>query len=235
MSTFAFVIWPYIALSVFIVGHIWRWRSDKFGWGTHTSQVLERRWLQAGSPLFHTGVLLVVLGHALGLLIPASVTEAVGLSEHNYHLMAVTGGVIAGTLMCAGLIVLIVRRIKFRDRLRWIHTGWDWVLYPVLVLAVGLGMGATLYYNVFGDGYNYRETLAVWFRSIFYLNPQAELMVDVPLAYQVHAVCGFLLFAIWPFTRLVHVWSAPLEYLVRPFVVYRSRRYPAGSLANAGR
>ncbi|MDR0991032.1 MAG: respiratory nitrate reductase subunit gamma [Propionibacteriaceae bacterium] len=227
MNNFWFGIFPYIALSIFVVGHIWRYRHDKFGWGTHTSQLLEHRWLGLGSPLLHLGVLLVVLGHGLGLLIPASWTEAIGLSESAYHVLAVASGTVAGLLLAAGLVILVLRRVVFRARLRLVTSRSDYVLFPLLVLAVGFGLGATLAWNVFGAGFDYRETMSVWFRSVFVGAPQIELMAAVPWAYQVHAISGFLVFAVWPFTRLVHVWSIPLEYFVRPFVVYRRKRLPA--------
>ena len=183
-----------------------------------------------GSPMFHLGMLGVIGGHALGLLVPASVTEAVGISEHAYHLVAVSAGTVAGTLLLVGLALLIARRIVNR-RVRRATTTMDKVLYVALAAMVGLGMFATVATNVIGDGYDYRSTIAVWFRGIFWLHPQSELMTDVPLAYQLHALGGFVLLALWPFTRLVHVWSAPLAYLLRPYVVYRSRRGPAPAAA----
>ena len=90
----------------------------------------------------------------------------------------------------------------------------------------------TLGYNVLGSGYDYRETVGPWFRQLFY-NPQPELMADAPVAYQVHAALPWLLYAVWPFSRLVHVWSIPLQYLGRPYILYRSR-YRARARTHAG-
>ena len=93
-----------------------------------------------------------------------------------------------------------------------------------LTAAIVLGVIATLSgAGVLGEGHNYREDVSVWFRSIFYLHPQIEDMAIAPLSYQVHAVAGMLLFIIWPFTRLVHAFSAPVGYVFRPYVVYRDR------------
>ena len=96
MNEFLFVIVPYICLTTFVVGHLWRYRYDKFGWTTRSSQLYENRLLRIGSPLFHFGMLGVVGGHVIGLLIPQSWTDAVGISEHAYHVVAVAGGLLAG-------------------------------------------------------------------------------------------------------------------------------------------
>ncbi|MDR0849012.1 MAG: respiratory nitrate reductase subunit gamma [Propionibacteriaceae bacterium] len=224
MDFFAFVIWPYVALAIFVVGHVWRWRHDQFGWTSRTSQLLERKWLGLASPLFHVGALLVILGHIAGLLVPAELTEALGVSEHLYHSIAVGGGVLAGVLMGVGLVLLIIRRVVFRDRLRLVTTRGDIVLYVLLSVIVFFGFVETVGHNVVGPGYDYRKTVAIWFRSIFIIHPEWTLMASAPFAYRVHATLGFALFAIWPFSRLVHVWSVPIGYLARPYIVYRGTR-----------
>jgi nitrate reductase gamma subunit len=96
-------------------------------------------------------------------------------------------------------------------------------MYVVLGSVIVLGLLATVRANALGDGYNYRETVSPWFRSLFYLRPDPDVMADVPLGFQLHVLAAFGLLAFWPFTRLVHAFSAPLGYLTRPYVVYRSR------------
>ncbi|WIM99097.1 respiratory nitrate reductase subunit gamma [Actinoplanes oblitus] len=234
MNTLIWVVLPYACLTVFVAGHVWRWRHDQFGWTTHTSQLLESRLLRLGSPMFHLGAFGVIGGHAMGLLIPASLTGALGIPEHLYHEVAVWGGTITGIVMVAGLVLLIARRFV-SGRIRRVTTGMDKVLYAFLAAMVVLGMTATVGKNLLGSGYDYRETIAVWFRGVFWFHPRTELMTGAPLVYQLHAIGGFLFLALWPFTRLVHVWSAPLAYLWRPYVVYRARRgpVPAGPPAPA--
>ncbi|MEV6306607.1 respiratory nitrate reductase subunit gamma [Actinoplanes sp. NPDC051861] len=222
MNTLLWIVIPYVCLAIFLVGHVWRWRHDQFGWTTHTSQLLENRLLRWGSPLFHLGAFGVIGGHALGLLVPASLTSALGVSDHVYHVVSVTGGTITGVMLVAGLALLIARRFV-SGRVRRVTTRMDRVLYAALALMVVLGMSGTVAINLFGEGYDYRETIAVWFRGIFWFRPEASLMVGAPLVFQLHALGGFLFLALWPFTRLVHVWSAPLAYLWRPYVVYRRR------------
>lgn len=221
MNTLLWVLLPYAALTVFVLGHAWRWRTDQFGWSTHTSQLLESRLLRLGSPLFHLGMLMVVGGHAMGLLVPASWTEKAGISENAYHWVSLVAGGTAGVMLCVGLSLLIARR-AVSGRVRRVTTRMDKVLYVWLTAVILLGM-STKVGSLLGHGHEYRDDVSVWFRGIFALDPSAELMASAPLVYQLHALVAFGLFAIWPFTRLVHVFSVPLAYLWRPYVVYRKR------------
>ncbi|MDF2847075.1 respiratory nitrate reductase subunit gamma [Oerskovia sp. NPDC056781] len=227
-DTLLFVVLPYVCLAIFVVGHVWRYRNDQFGWTTRTSQVLEKRWLAWGSPLFHFGALFAILGHAAGLLIPTSWTQALGISDHTYHVVAVAAGTVAGVLLCAGLVILLLRRFYVSDRIRVVTTPMDRVLYLLLTVEIGVGMWQTVAINVFGSGYEYRGTVSVWFRQLFVLQPDPSLISSAPAVYGWHAVLACLLLAIWPFTRLVHVWSVPVAYLARPYVVYRQRSATAG-------
>lgn len=221
MTTFAWMIFPYICLVVFVLGHLWRYQYDKFGWTTRSSQLYESRLLRWGSPLFHFGMLGVVGGHFIGLIIPKEVTEALGVSEHVYHLVAVIGGMIAGVMTTVGLAILIYRR-RTVGPVFSATTRNDKLMYLVLGTVIVLGMWNTLASSVFGH-YDYREGVSVWFRQIFWFQPQPELMAHAPVGFQAHALLAFVLFALWPFTRLVHVFSAPLGYFTRPYIVYRSK------------
>ncbi|MFD8090602.1 respiratory nitrate reductase subunit gamma [Streptomyces malaysiensis] len=213
---------PYICLAVFAVGHVWRYRQDQFGWTSRTTQLLEHRWLRWGSPLFHLGAFAVIAGHVIGLAVPASWTEAAGIGEHAYHITAVALGSVAGVAMVTGLGMLCARRLLTR-RIRLTTDPSDKLLFPLLSITVLLGIGATAAENVFGGGYDYRATVSVWFRGIFALSPRPEAITGAPPLFQLHALSACLLFAAWPFTRLVHVWSAPIGYLARPYLVYRRR------------
>ncbi|WP_431898859.1 respiratory nitrate reductase subunit gamma [Nonomuraea sp. bgisy101] len=216
------VVAPYVALTVFVLGHIWRYRYDKFGWTTRSSQMYESRLLRIGSPLFHFGILVVLLGHIGGLVIPKSWTEAAGVSEHTYHIAAVVLGTIAGIATLGGLAILIYRR-RTVGPVFTATTRNDKLMYAVLALVIVLGLAATVAANIIGGGYDYRTTISPWFRSIFYLQPDPELMAGAPPLFQLHALSALLLFALWPFTRLVHMLTAPIGYLTRPYIVYRSR------------
>ncbi|MEE2031047.1 respiratory nitrate reductase subunit gamma [Rhodococcus chondri] len=214
---------PYVSLAILVVGTWWRYRYDKFGWTTRSSQLYESRLLRIGSPLFHFGILVVIVGHIIGLVIPQSWTAAVGMSQHTYHIQAITLGTVAGLSTLAGVILLIYRR-RTNGPVFSATTVNDKVMYLVLVAAIVAGLATTFIgAGVIGEEHNYRETVSPWFRSIWILQPRGDLMVEAPLSFQIHTMIGLVLFALWPFTRLVHAFSAPIGYLFRPYVVYRGR------------
>jgi len=229
MSVVLWVAVPYICLAVFVVGHIWRYRYDKFGWTTRSSQLYENRLLRLGSPLFHFGILVVLMGHVMGLGVPKSWTEAVGISEGAYHVMAVGLGTVAGICTLVGMAILIYRR-RTVGPVFSATTRMDKAMYAVLATVIVLGLANTAIANLVGH-YDYREGVSVWFRGIFRFDLHPELMAEAPLGFQLHGLAAFALFALWPFTRLVHVFSAPLGCLPRPYIVYRSRDTQLGSRA----
>lgn len=225
------VIWnsgPYIVTMVFIVGMVWRYKFDRYGWTSRSSQIYESRLLRVGSPMFHIGILMALGGHVMGLIIPASLTEKLGISEHLYHVVAVTMGSIAGVFVIFGMSILIYRR-RTVLRVFQVTTKIDKLMYLVLGTLVALGVYNTIGINLlnlpgkYPDGYNYRETVSVWFRSIATFSPRADLMREAPLTFQLHVVASMALIAIIPITRLVHIFSAPIGYISRPYLVYRSR------------
>jgi nitrate reductase gamma subunit len=221
----AYVILPYIALAVFVLGHVWRYRFDRFGWTSRSSQLYERRWLLVGAPLFHYGALLAILGHAIGLLLPKSATEAMGIPEWLYHGFSKVAGTTAAILIILGLTVLTLRRMG-NDRVRGVTGVVDWIALGLLWVMIALGFGVTVIYNVLGPDYNYRETVSVWMRGIFTFRPDIADISVAPLIYRVHAIVAWVFLALFPFTRFVHFWSVPVWYLTRPFVLYRRRVRP---------
>ena len=234
MNTLLWVVFPYVCLAIFVVGHWWRYKYDKFGWTTRSSQLYEDTLLKWGSPLFHFGMLGVVGGHIIGLLLPKGWTDAIGISESTYHAFALGGGLIAGAMALVGLVMLVYRRRTVRSVFK-ATTPMDKVMYLLLGAVILLGCWNTFASVVLhsSEHFNYRTTVSPWFRGIFYGQPDAALMTGVPLGFQLHALLAFALFALWPFTRLVHVFSAPLGYLTRPYVVYRSRDVRAGAGAGS--
>lgn len=213
---------PYAALATFVVGHIWRYRTSQYTWTTRSTQLLERRWLRIGSLSFHLGMLLVVGGHIGGLVVPKSLTESVGVTEDMYHDAAIVMGSAAGILMTVGLLVLVLRRVG-HARVRATSIGRDYLAAAVLLVVVFTGMYNTIGHQILGTSHDYRETVSPWFRSIFTFQPDPALIVEAPMSFRLHAAFAFILFAIWPFTRLVHAWSVPIAYLARPYIVFRRR------------
>lgn len=231
MNLLLWGVLPYVMVAVLVLGLAWRYRYDKFGWTTRSSEMYESRLLRIGSPLFHFGILVVVIGHFIGLVIPASWTEAVGMSQEAYHVQALILGGVAGVATLAGVAILVYRR-RTTGPVFMATTRNDKAMYLVLVAAIVAGLATTLLgTGVIGEQADYRETVSPWFRSLFVFQPDIDAMAASGLAFQLHTLIGMVLFVMWPFTRLVHAFTAPLHYLFRPYIVYRSRDVRRGSRA----
>jgi respiratory nitrate reductase gamma subunit len=220
------VIFPYVAATTFLLGHYWRYRTDQFAWTSRSTQLLDRRVLGWASPAFHYGALAAIGGHVIGLCIPPSVTASVGISESFYRWFAGVAGGIAGLVTLVGFLGLVYRRAR-SPRVRLTTTRMDLLTYLLLTVLIVLGCWMTFGHTLFTSSpYNYRDTIAVWWRSLFYLNPNAKAATGAPLVYQLHAIIAWGFWAAFPFSRLVHAWSIPLQYIGRPYILYR-RRYAA--------
>lgn len=221
LDLFWWVILPYIAIAIFVVGHVWRWRYDQFGWTSFSSQLQERRMLKWGGPIFHYATFAAIAGHVLGILIPKTFTDFLGIPEHAYHRFSGAAGTLAAVLVIVGVAILAFRRLTV-PRVRSTTSPVDWFALILLLAIIITGIIPSVI-NFVGEGYDYRSTVGVWFRSLFYFQPEAAAMTTAPLIFQIHATASWLIWAAWPFTRLVHAWSYPLWFLWRPFIVYRSR------------
>ncbi|HET7480870.1 MAG TPA: respiratory nitrate reductase subunit gamma [Rubrobacteraceae bacterium] len=224
---FLWVIFPYLALGTFVLGHVYRYVYDQYGWTPKSSQFLERRLLMWGVLLFHWGFLFVLAGHVMGLLVPIGVYRSLGVTDESYHFLSLWAGSVAGVAAMVGILLLNVRR-WFVGRVRNNTDTMRFLTDAVLMLVILLGLAATIGYRVYVSQYElphafeYRENIGPWFRSLFAFSPDPQLMVGAPLIFQIHTLSAFLLFALWPFSSLVHVWSVPLGYLRRSYIQYRS-------------
>jgi nitrate reductase gamma subunit len=223
LDLFLWVGLPYLALGVFVVGHIWRWRYDQFGWTSRSTQLQERRLLKWGSPIFHYGTFAAIAGHVIGILIPESATRAIGIPENAYRWFSAAAGTLAAVLVIGGIVFLAGRRLLV-PRVRATTSTVDWVALSLLLVIVVTGIAPTIGVNLLGHGYDYRTTVAPWFRGLFTGRPDVTTITGAPVIYQVHAIAAWVIWGVWPFSRLVHAWSYPVWYLWRPYVVYRSRR-----------
>lgn len=222
-SQFLWVIYPYMILIIFLVGLYYRYQTDQFGWTAKSSEMLEKKKLRWGSNLFHIGIMLVFFGHVGGILIPKSWLEALGVSDHLYHTMALWIGSAAGLMTLIGCIILVIRR--FLDvRIRRTSSFGDMLSIILLTLIVVVGMAATLFNMTASSDFDYRETIGPWLRGVLLFMPDYTLMNTVPIIFKVHIILGLALFAVFPFTRLVHMLSLPIKYLSRSYVVYRKRQ-----------
>jgi len=208
------------------VGHWWRYRVDQFGWTSHSTQIFEHKILGWAGPAFHYGALAAVGGHVIGLLIPKSFTEAVGMSESTYRWFSAIAGAIAGAVCVVGFAGLVYRRAT-NARVRRTTSRTDLLVYFLLVVLIGMGCWMTFAHNLITESpYDYRESVSQWWRSLFVLQPDVEAVQNANTVYQVHAIVAWGFWALFPFSRLVHAWSIPLQYLGRPYILYR-RRYAA--------
>ena len=198
---------------------------DQFAWTSRSTQLLDRGFSAGRAPMFHYGALAAVGGHVIGLCIPSSGTDAVGISEGTYRWIAAIAGGIAGAVTLIGFVGL--RLPAADERPRQAHHHAHRLSSPTCcsTVLIVLGCWMTFAHNLVTDApYNYRASIGVWWRSLFYLNPDVAAASSAPIVYQVHAIIAWLFWASFPFSRLVHAWSIPLQYLGRPYILYR-RRY----------
>lgn len=221
-SIFWWVVFPYIAFTIMIVGLLYRFIYRQKTWAAPSTEFFEKRWLRIGAPLFHYGIIFAFIGHVMGVLVPEEVYEVFGITTEIYHVFAIIGGGIAGVMVIAGLIILLVRKIRYQ-RLRVHATFADYFALLIVLIVSAIGTFITLFYDTTVRNFEYRATIGPWFRSLFYFQPQYELMESVPFIFQLHVVAAFLLFAAIPFTMLVHIFSLPIRYPTRAPIQYRSR------------
>lgn len=222
-NQFLWVIMPYLRIAIFFIGHLARFKFDKFSWTAKSSEFIEKKQLKWGSLMFHLGIIPVAMGHIVGLLIPASWLTAVGVSDHLYHIGAVYIGSIFGIITLIGMLLLTARRVT-KKNIRRLSSASDIIVNFLLLTIIFMGCYATLVTNATIPSFDYRETISVWFRQLFIFSPNADLMLQVPLAFKMHILLGFIIMAFWPFTRLVHVWSVPLTYASRSYIIYRKHK-----------
>jgi nitrate reductase gamma subunit len=219
-NTFLYAVIPYLAVAIAVVGGVWRYRTDKFSYSSQSSQFLESRALFWGSVAWHYGILFVLGAHVLALMFWDPWAILVGNPTRLYVLEVI--GLALSLLALAGLALLIVRRLTVR-RVAAVTTPMDWVLLIVLTTQVALGIWVALGYR-WGSQW-YVHTAVPWMHSLIKLNPKPEYLTTLPTVVQIHIVGGFLLIALFPFTRLVHVVTVPVTYLWRSYqVVLWNRR-----------
>ncbi|MGE3649655.1 MAG: respiratory nitrate reductase subunit gamma [Reyranellaceae bacterium] len=217
-----FVWYPYICLTVFLLGSLIRFDREPYTWKASSSQILRKRQLRWGSNLFHVGILFLLLGHTVGLLTPTSVYTLL-LSVEQKQIIAVTAGGIAGVICFAGLSLLLHRRL-FDVRIRRTSSAMDIAILALLWLQLVLGL-LTLPFSLGHRDGSVMLVLSHWAQGIVVLHPvDAKTLQGLDWPYLVHLVLGMTLFLVFPFSRLVHIWSAPVWYLGRRgYQVVRSR------------
>lgn len=225
--------YPYFALTVFLLGSLQRFDHSQYTWRSGSSQLLRRRELVWGSNLFHIGILTIFAGHFFGLLTPVAVFEALGISHTFKQLLAMSVGGIAGVFCWIGIALLAHRRL-FDARIRRTSSFGDIAILLLLWLQLTLGLATIPVSAQHLDGSEMIKFMN-WAQGILTLHPgAAALVADVSPVFKCHLFLGMTIFLAFPFTRLVHIWSAPVWYLGRTgYQIVRTRRPAARALVAA--
>lgn len=215
--------YPYLCLTVFLLGSLLRFDREQYSWKTGSSQLLRRRQLRRGSNLFHVGILVIFGGHFVGLLTPIRVFDALGISHGFKQGLAISVGGLAGIACFVGITMLAHRRL-FDARIRATSSLSDIAILLLLWLQLTLGLSTIFVSLGHMDGHEMVKFMN-WAQGIVTLQPSAAAHVaDVHPVFKAHLILGMTIFLVFPFTRLVHVWSAPVWYLGRPgYQVVRTR------------
>ncbi|MDP2751245.1 MAG: respiratory nitrate reductase subunit gamma [Rhodocyclaceae bacterium] len=225
LHNFIFGVYPYLATTVFLIGSWIRFDHEQYTWKSDSSQLLSKRGMRFASNFFHYGIIGLFLGHVVGLLTPHSVFLAIGISDMAHQWIAMSAGAVFGSACLMGAITLWLRRLtnpRVRAASRWMDInilGW-----LALTATVGLLTLPASLINVEAGNVTPMINLANWVQSILTLRPDPSLIRNVAPIYQIHMFLGMSVFLFFPFTRLVHIWSAPFGYLGRAWQIVRAKR-----------
>lgn len=224
LHQFVFGIYPYIALAIFLLGSLIRFDREQYTWKSESSQLLHRGSLRFGNILFHIGIIGLFFGHAVGLLTPVWVWDTLGVSHGAKQMFAMAAGGLMGTLCLIGLLTLLVRRFS-NDRLRAMTTLKDKVVMLWILATLLLGLTTIALSASHTDGHMMTLFMQWAQHVITFRADAASFIADAPLLFKLHLFMGMSLFVIFPFTRLVHVWSgfASVGYLGRAYQLVRPR------------
>ncbi len=224
INTLMFGIYPYIALAVLALGSVIRYDRDPYTWKSGSSQLLRRKQLMLGSLLFHIGVLAIFAGHLVGLLTPIWIWDALSVSHGAKQLIAIVLGGVAGVCGIVGATLLIHRRF-FDPRVRATSTFADNMIILILWVQLAIGLATIAVSMQHLDGEEMVRFMS-WAQGIFTFNPDAASYVaDANPIFKLHITLGLTIFVLFPFTRLVHMLSAPVRYIWRPgYQIVRTKR-----------
>ncbi|WP_136417221.1 MULTISPECIES: respiratory nitrate reductase subunit gamma [Oxalobacteraceae] len=223
-NQFFFGIYPYIALAIFFLGSLIRFDREQYTWKSESSQMLHRGSLRLGNILFHIGIIGLFFGHAVGLLTPVVVWDTLGVSHGAKQIFAMAAGGLMGSLCLIGLLILLARRFS-NDRLLRVTTFKDKVVMLWILVTLLLGLSSIFVSASHTDGHMMVQ-LMTWAQHVITLRGDAaSFIADAPTVFKIHLFMGMSLFVIFPFTRLVHVWSgfASVGYLGRAYQLVRPR------------
>jgi nitrate reductase gamma subunit len=222
---FVFGIYPYICAVIFLLGSLARFDRDQYTWRSESSQMLSTGSLRVGSNLFHLGIIGLFFGHFFGMLTPPEILHAVGVTASQKQLLAVVAGGILGVICLIGLLLLIHRRLT-NARVRATSRGRDFLVLFWILATLLLGLSTVPLSVQHSDGHTMLQLMAWAQHLVTFQGNAPSFITDVSPVFKVHMFMGMSLFAIFPFTRLVHAWSgfAAVGYIARPWQVVRSRK-----------
>lgn len=218
-----FGIYPYIAFTVFLVGSLVRYDREQYTWKTSSSQLLESKLLRKGSAPFHIGILAILAGHFVGLLTPHQVWHVLGVSPEFKQVVAMAAGGLFGVVCLYGMTILLVRRFT-NERVRATSSTMDIAILLMLYAQLLLGLTSIFVSAGHMDGAEMLKLMS-WAQNIVILNgaTASSAIADVHIIFKLHVLLGMTLFLVFPFSRLVHIWSVPVKYVNRSYQVVRSR------------
>ena len=224
VNTALFGYYPFVAGTIFLLGSLVRYDMSQYTWKTNSSQLLDNSLnFQVGSILFHAGVIFLFFGHLVGLLMPHALYPYFGLTPHSKQILAMVSGGIAGTVMLVGAAMLLYRRLV-QERVRAQSSHMDTFILLLLTAQLLLGL-VTIAFSAQHLAGGEMLALAEWAQHIVTFRPDAaRYLAEVPLVFKIHIFLGLTIFLVFPFTRLVHIWSIPVSYLSRQYEVVRQRR-----------
>jgi len=222
-NMFLFGIYPYIALTVFVLGSLVRYDRDQYTWKTGSSQLLEARQLRQGSRPFHIGIIMVLMGHFVGLLTPHQVWDFLQITASMKQVFAMAMGGFFGVVCLYGLLILIKRRLT-NPRVRATSSRMDITLLFLILAQLVLGLISIFVSMGHLDGQEMLKLMS-WAQNLvtFQGTEAAASIASVHIIFKLHVFLGMSLFIVFPFSRLVHVWSVPVKYFSRNYQVVRSR------------
>jgi len=223
INTLFFGIYPYVAIGVFLLGSLARYDREQYTWKTGSSQMLSSKNFRIASILFHVGIIMILLGHFAGLVLPWEIWHALGISLEVKQVVAMGVGGFFGVLCFIGLTMLVYRRL-FDPRIKATSSTMDTLILLLIYLQLILGLFTIVISTGHMDG-SVMYNLMSWSRYLLTLRPveAVEYISSVHWLYKMHVTLGITLFVLFPFSRLVHIWSVPVQYVVRSYQVVRQK------------
>ena len=223
LNQFLFVVIPYIALTIFFIGSLVRYDRDQYTWKADSSQLLESKQLRRGSIPFHIGILAIFLGHFVGLLTPNEVWHFLGISAATKQLVAMAAGGLFGIICFYGMCILIKRRLT-NSRILATSSKMDISILLLLFLQLVIGLASIFVSAGHLDGQEMLKLMS-WAQNLLTFNPStgSASIASVHWIFKLHILLGMGIFILFPFSRLVHIWSVPVKYLRRNYQIVRSK------------